>query len=309
MKCLVTGGAGFIGSHVVDLLIEEGHEVTVLDNLTTGKRENVNKKADFYPIDVSCCFEDLKAFFKDKDWVFHLAAWPRIPRSIKDPIGTNKANVVSTLHVLQASKEQKVKRIIYSSSSSVYGDQDTYLMNEDMTLRPKSPYALQKLISEQYCQMFVNLFKMEIISLRYFNVYGPRQPTAGAYTLVIGKFLDQVKRRKSMTIYGDGEQTRAYTYVSDVARANLLAAKAEFPLEIGGGFYFGHYIVNIGTNKETSVNEIAKLIGGESKYIVPNPREKFEIRRQAADYGRAKQLIGWEPTIDIVKGIGMLKNE
>lgn len=297
-KVLITGGAGFIGSHVADLLIEKGHKVIIIDDFSTGRKENINEKAEFYKRDISSRYASLAPLFAGIDCVFHLAARPRVVRSIKDPRGTNRVNVDGTLYVLQACREHKVKKVIYSSSSSVYGDQNDYLMKETMQPKPKSPYALQKLIGEHYCDLFARLFKMKIISLRYFNVYGPRQLTEGAYALVIGKFLRQKREGKPMTIYGDGKQTRAYTHVFDVARANLLAWKND---PIKASFY--HYPINIGTSKETSVNEIVEMISGKKKYIIPNPRGEFEEKRKAANNTRAKKLLGWEPEIAIKEDI------
>lgn len=304
-RALVTGGAGFIGSNLVDFLIRKNWEVVVLDDLSTGKLSNVNKKALFFPKDISGSVSGLIPFFADIDVVFHLAAWARVPRSVADPIGTNRVNVGGTLNVLQVSRMLNIKRVVLSSSSSVYGDQDTYLMNEKMKeLKPKSPYGLQKLIGEKYASLFSHLFKMQIVSLRYFNVYGYRQVTEGAYSLVIGKFMKQKADGLPMTIYGDGKQTRAYCWVGDVVKANWLAANSK----INSRPYW-HEIFNIGTNQETSVNKVAKLIGGDIKHIIPNPRGDFEEKRKAADFSKAKKLLKWSPTVNIKEGIRILKNE
>lgn len=301
MKCIVTGGAGFIGSHVVDLLIKEGYEVIVFDDLTTGKKENLNPQAKFYKKDIAGDIRQFIGLCKGADVIFHLAAWARVPRSIQNPIGTNRVNVQGTLNMLQVARQLVIKKFVYSSSSSVYGIQNTPVMKEDMELNPLSPYALQKKIGEEYCKMFSNLFDLKVVALRYFNVYGLRQLTEGAYALVIGKFLKQKRRGEAMTIFGDGEQTRAYTYVSDVARANLLAATKDLKNNFEA--------FNIGTLKETSVNEIAKMIGGKAKHIIPNPRGKFEEKRKAADFTKARELLGWEPSIDITVGMEIVKNE
>jgi len=294
MKYIVTGGAGFIGSNLVDALIEQGHEVAILDDLSTGNIKNVNKKATIYKQDISKDLKNLYHIFEDVDCLFHLAAWARVPRSIEDPIGTNKVNVTGYLNILQACRLYNIK-IICSSSSSVYGDQNTHIMSEFMSLSPKSPYGLQKVICEQYSELFCKLFDMSIVSLRYFNVYGNRQVTEGAYALVIGKFLEQKNNNKPMTIYGDGTQTRAYTHVSDVIKANILASNIYKGL--------GHTILNIGTDKETSVNDIAKMIGGKTEHIIPSPRGKFEEMRKCANFILAKELIGWEPKVSIEDGI------
>lgn len=295
MKCCVTGGCGFIGSHIVDALIQAGHEVTVLDDLSTGFSENLNSKAKLIKKSITD-YDVVKDAFEGVDWVFHLAAWARVVRSVEDPIGTHNVNVNGTLNVFWAAKECGVKRVIYSSSSSVNGDQDTHVMREDMSTQPKSPYALHKLIGEQYATMFARIYEMDIVSLRYFNVYGPRQLVEGAYALVIGKFLRQKSQGEPMTIYGDGEQTRAYTYVGDVVRANLMAAEAELEPN-------QNTILNIGTGEETSVNEVAAKIGGEVNHIIPNPRGELEELRKVADYSKARRVLGWEPQVDFDKGM------
>ena len=201
--------------------------------------------------------------------------------------------------MLQAARENGVPRVVYSSSSSVYGDQHTHVMREDMTPAPRSPYALQKLIGEQYASMFARLFDMRVVSLRYFNVYGPRQATQGAYVLVIPHFLRLRDAGKPLTVHGDGHQTRGYTHVSDVVRANLLAATADLPAG-------ENTALNIGPSEETSVNEIAAMIGGPVEHIYPNPRGEFEERRKSADYSRAKALIGWQPQIPLHEAIQTL---
>lgn len=298
MKCCVTGGCGFIGSHLVDALIEDGHEVVVVDDLSTGKIENLNPAAIFVEASITE-YAVVREAFEGVHWVFHPAAWARVVRSVEDPIGTHDVNVNGTLNVLQAARECGVERVVYSSSSSVTGDQDTHVMTEDMSTQPKSPYALQKLIGEQYATMFARSYGMDIVSLRYFNVYGPRQLVEGAYALVIGKFLRQRSQGEPMTIYGDGEQTRAYTYVGDVVRANLLAAQATLEPN-------RNTILNIGTGEETSVNQVAAFIGGEVEHIIPNPRGEFEELRKVADFSRARRVIGWEPRIDFATGMSIV---
>ena len=229
MKCVVTGGCGFIGSHLVDHLVELGHEVVALDDLSTSEGARLNPSATLIEGSVTD-FDLVVSATEGADCVFHTAAWARIPRSIQDPVGTHKVNVNGTLNVLQAARENGVGRVVYSSSSSVYGDQPTHVMREDMSPEPKSPYALQKLIGEQYGSMFARLFDMRVVSLRYFNVYGPRQATKGAYVLVIPHFMRLRDEGKPLTVYGDGRQTRGYTHVSDVVRANVLASIADLPV-------------------------------------------------------------------------------
>ena len=294
MRHVVTGGRGFIGSHLVDRLVELGHEVVVLDDLSTSEGPPLNPQATLVEgsiTDADC----VRAVTKGADRVFHLAAWASVPRSVADPVGSHDVNVNGTLNVLQAARENGVGRVVFSSSSSVYGEQEAPLMREDMVPRPMSPYALQKLVGEQYGSMFASLFGLEVVSLRYFNVYGPRQPTQGAYTLVIPLFVKLRDEGKPLTVYGDGRQTRSYNHVSDIVHANVLAADAELPPG-------ENTVLNIGTERETSVNEIAEMIGGEVEHI-PNPRGSFEELRKSSDYSKAKAMIGWEPRISLGEGI------
>ena len=295
MKCVVTGGCGFIGTHLVDRLVRLGHQVIVLDDLSTGNLERLNPSAE--PLYGSVADVDaVVSATEGAEVVFHTAAWARIERSIADPVGTHQVNVTGTLNVLRAAQVNGVSRMINSSSSSVYGDQPTHLMREDMAPNPKSPYALQKLMGEQYADLFARLFGMSVVSLRYFNVYGHGQPSQGAYSLVIPRFLRMREEGNPLTVYGDGTQTRSYTHVSDVVEANILAATAELPAG-------EHTVLNIGTGQETSVNDIAAAIGGPVQHIVPNPRREFEEARKAADYSIAQSLIGWEPRVAFADGI------
>ena len=298
MRCLVTGGCGFIGSHLVDALAGAGHEVAVLDDLSAGGRERLHPAATLIEGSIADA-RIVAGAAAGADWLFHAAARPRVARSVEDPAGTHEVNATGTLHVLQAARERGVGRVVYSSSSSVYGDQPSPRMREDMTPRPKSPYALQKLIGEQYAELYARLFGLSVVSLRYFNVYGPRQPAGGAYALVIPRFLEQRAAGRPLTVYGDGEQTRGYTHVDDVVRANLLAAAADLPAG-------GHAVLNVGPAEETSVNRIAALIGGATEHVVPNPRAAFEERRKSADYSKARALIGWEPRVPLAEGLGAI---
>ena len=300
MKCVVTGGCGFIGSHLVDALVDRGNQVTVVDDLSTGDASNLNTAAEFR--NVSVLDEDaLREAIEGADVVFHLAALPRIPRSIEDPVNTHRVNVDGTLHVLEAARRAGVSRVVYSSSSSVYGAQRTHLMHEDMTPEPLSPYALQKLIGEQYASMYARLYGMTAVSLRYFNVYGPRQPEEGAYALAIGKFLRLRREGQPLTVYGDGLQTRAYSHVDDMVRANLLAADTALPAG-------QNTILNIGTDRETSVIQLANLMGGTVTHVFPNPRGEFEERRKAANYSRAAAVIGWRPRTRLEDALEALKS-
>lgn len=294
-KCLVTGGAGFIGSHLVDKLIKEGYQVGIIDNLSTGKKENLNPKADFHKLDI-CDFDKIKPLFQDIDYVFHLAAIPRVPMSIEDPIGTSKNNILGTLNVFKAASDNKVKRVVFASSSAVYGDQKILPLKEDMQPIPISPYALQKLVGEQFAKLFNQLYKIPIVSLRYFNVFGPRTDPDSEYSLVIGKFLKQKNQGKPLTIFGDGKQTRGFCYIDDVIEGNIKAMQSD---KLKGG-----EVINIGSKKPYSVNYLSELIGGKVEYFPPR---HGDIRHAEADISLAKNLLGWEPKINFEEGIKKTK--
>lgn len=303
MKYLVTGGLGFIGSNMVDYLAEQGHEVTVIDDVSTGTKDNMNRSNHvryyMYPDGLNHV-QQLTDMLKDNvGGVFHFAAWARLQRSIDDPIGTNHANVDGSVSLLEACRRAGIKKVVLSSSSSVYGLKDNPKMKEDMSLNPQHFYALQKKTMEEYGKLFSELFDIDVTVLRYFNVYGPRQIITGDYALVIGKFLRQLKEGKKVTIYGDGEQTRAYTHVQDVIRANMLAMNFKHEWKKFDVF-------NIGTDVETSINRIADLLQINKdlrEYIVPNPRGNFEERRKCADYTKAREILGWIPEVTIEEGI------
>ena len=289
-KILVSGGAGFIGSHLTDKLIEKGHNVVVIDNLSTGKKENLNPQADFYNLDI-CDFDKIKPLFKDINYVFHLAAIPRVPISVEDPVGTSKVNILGTINVFKAGIDAKVKRIVFASSSSVYGDQTRLPLQEDMIPNPISPYALQKLVGEQFAKLFTNLYKTPIICLRYFNVYGPRIDFDSDYSLVIGKFLKQKAEGKPLTIYGDGEQTRGFCYVDDIAEANIKAMESE---KLKGG-----EVINISSGDSQTINYLAKLIGGQVQYLSVR---LGDILHTKADTARAENLLNWQPNVLFEEG-------
>jgi UDP-glucose 4-epimerase len=289
-KYLVVGGAGFIGSHLVDELVKEGHKVNVLDNLSTGKKANLNPKAKFIKADITKLAK-IQPAFKNIDGVFHLAALPRVQLSIDHPAKTHDANVNGTLNILIAARDAKVKRVVYSASSSAYGDSQELPLKETATPRPMSPYGLQKYIGEEYCRLFAKLYGMETVSLRYFNVYGSRMADTGAYLSVIRTFLQQRAANTHLTITGDGEQTRAFTHVSDVVRANLLAMASK---KVGNG-----EVINTGSEKNFTVNYVAKLVGGPVKYI----ESRIEPKHSQADHSLAKKLLGWSPKISLEKGI------
>ncbi|MBL7045249.1 MAG: NAD-dependent epimerase/dehydratase family protein [Parcubacteria group bacterium] len=289
-KVVVTGGAGFIGSNLVDALVEKGADVHVIDDLSAGKKENVNEKATLHVVDIRN-LDEISPIIKDAEYVFHLAALPRVQFSIEHPVETNDVNVNGTLNILIAAQKAQVKRVIYTASSSAYGDQKEMPLKEIMVANPKSPYGLQKYIGEMYCKVWSAVHNLETVSLRYFNVYGKRQSDEGEYALVIAKFLKQKAEGNPMTICGDGENTRDYTNVKDVVRANILAAQSE---KVGKG-----EVMNIGAGNNHSVNNVAKLIGGEVKYI----EARLEPANTLADFTLAKELIGWEPQVTLEQGL------
>jgi len=295
-KILVIGGAGFIGSNLVDELIKEGEEVAVIDNLSAGKKENINPKANFYQVDVRD-LDKIKPLFKGVDYVFHLAALTNIQFSIDNPAESHDVNLNGTINVLISAKEGGVKRIIYSASSSAYGLQEKLPWQEDMTPKVLSPYSVQKYVGELYCRSFNLIYGLETVSLRYFNVYGNRQRLEGGYAPVMGIFIRQRLAGEPMTIYGDGGQTRDFTSVIDVVRANILAMKSK---KVGKG-----EVVNIGRGKNYSVNELAKMVGGPVKKLPP----RIEVKNSLADNSLAKKLLGWEPKINLSEWIKSYKKE
>lgn len=299
MKYIVTGGAGFIGSNLVDLLINEGHEVHVIDNFLSGKKENCNKKAKYFELDISdhSNFEDLKNILLGSDGVFHLAALPRVQESIDNPLHFEKNNTLSTVNILKASADSNVKRLVYSSSSSAYGDAIKLPSKEEDPIDPISPYAMQKYYGEVVCKMFANVYDIETISLRYFNVYGERQNLEGAYALVMCVFARQRLNNEPLTIRGDGEQRRDFTHVKDIAKANILAMNSN---KVGRG-----EVINIGNSDCRSVNQIAEMIGGPTINVEP----VVEPRRTLADNSKAKDLLGWSPTIVIEEWVSKYKKE
>ena len=301
MRCLVVGGAGFIGSNLVDRLVDEGNEVIIFDDLSTGKKENVNEKAKLFQFDISnknvFGHSLMKDLMSGVDVVYHTAAKARVQPSIKDPVTYNDVNVSGLVQMLKASVDAGVKRFVFSSSSSVYGDTDIFPTPESASLNPMSPYALQKLIGEQYCHLFNELYDIETVCLRYFNVYGERQLTEGAYCCVMGIFANQRLNDNPMTINGDGEQRRDFTYVGDVVEANYLAGTLE---TIKGG-----EIYNIGNGDNRSVNEMADLIGGEREHGQP----VIEPKQTLADNSKASKELGWKPSTSLEDWVIKYKEE
>lgn len=301
MRYIVTGGAGFIGTNLVKQLLVDGHRVVVLDNYAAGKKlERMQNGAEYVEGDIRRMenFDRIVAM-GHVDGVFHMAALPRVPFSVEHPEETHDVNVNGTLAVLLAARKHQIRRVIFSSSSSTYGDQEVFpLTEDDRVKRPISPYALHKFIGEHYCRLFSLLYGVETVSLIYFNVYGPYFDPDGAYALVIGRFLKQRKEGEPMTVCGDGEYYRDYTHVSDIVRANILAMTSS---TVGKG-----ETINIGNGDPHSVNDLVKIIGGPSVFVEPRPGD---ARYFEADITKAKQLLGWEPTIRLEDGIQKLKED
>jgi UDP-glucose 4-epimerase len=300
MKTIVTGGCGFIGSHIVDKLIEQGHEVTVLDNFSTGRIENLEhqksaKNLEIIEADI-CNQNKIMKYFMDVDWVFHLAALADIVPSIQNPEKYFKSNVDGTFSVLQASKKHKIKRFIYSASSSCYGIPGTYPTPETSGICPQYPYALTKNIGEQLVMHWGKLYKLPVISLRLFNVYGTRSRTSGTYGAVFGVFLAQKLAKNPFTVVGDGNQTRDFTYVTDITEAFLIAAQSNIENEI----------FNVGSGGTYSINKLVKLLKGDVTYI---PKRPGEPDCTFADITKIRKILGWKPKISFEDGVKeVLKN-
>jgi len=288
MKVLVTGGAGFIGSNLVNKLVELDYQVEVIDNnlCDAGK---INKKANYHKYDLSDVnnLNQVSRILNSVDSVFHLAAKARVQPSINDPVGYELNNTLSTINILKACVDSDVRRFVYSSSSSVYGDNDNMPLQESFKPNPLSPYAAQKYYGEILCNTFAKVYGIETVSLRYFNVYGEGQNIGGAYSLVIGIFFDQMLKGKPLTIRVDGTQKRDFTYVGDVVNANILASKSRM---VGSG-----EVLNIGNGDNRTINQIADLFDVEKKYIEP----VLEPKKTLADIKLAKDLLNWEPTTSV----------
>ncbi len=297
-KVIVTGGSGFIGSHIVDALVKKGCEVIVIDKQNP---EYPNKNAFYTKIDIAN-LDDVTEGFEVflPDYVIHCAAQARIQKGIDDPIGTFEANCRGTLNILLASYEVKVKRVIYSASCSAYGLSHTP-QKENMPVFPLNPYALYKFFGEELCRIFSEIYGLKTVSLRYFNVYGPRMSLEDIYSAVIARFLDQWKRENAFTVVSDGHQSRDFIHVFDVVRANLLAISSK---NVGMG-----EVINIGSGKSHTIIELADIIGGRDyPWILIEPR-MGEVRATRADITKAKKLLNWKPKISLEQGIEMLKNE
>ena len=299
MKYVVVGGAGFIGSHIVDKLVEQNHEVVIIDNLSTGKMENVNPKASVEYIDISNVNEcpNMVEIMSGADALFLLAAKARVQPSIENPVEYETNNTIGTLNVLKCASDAGVRRVVYSASSSAYGNTEKLPSKESDPINPLSPYGAQKYYGEVMCKMFSEVYGLETVSLRYFNIYGERQNVGGAYAMVIGIFADQKLRGEVMTINGDGEQRRDFTYVGDVVNANILASQSE---KVGNG-----EVINIGNGDNRSINDIADMIGGERIHREP----VIEPKETLADNSLAEKLLGWKPTQNIEDWVPGYKKE
>ncbi|RJP27682.1 MAG: SDR family oxidoreductase [Candidatus Omnitrophota bacterium] len=298
-QVLVTGGAGFIGSNLTTTLLETGAKVRCLDNLSTGKLENLeNYIADVEFIEGDIRDEStLKRALSNTEVVFHQAALPSVPRSIEDPLSTDQVNAQGTLRVLLASREAAVIRVVYASSSSVYGGSPTLPKVEDMPVDPKSPYALSKYSGERYCQLFHRLYGLETVCLRYFNVFGPRQDPTSQYAAVIPRFITHVLKGEPITIYGDGSQTRDFSFIDNVVSANILAASASGA---------AGEIINIACGQRITVRELAEFIMGELGKEVGIDWERIrpgEVRDSLASISKAKYLLGYHPQVNVWEGI------
>jgi UDP-N-acetylglucosamine/UDP-N-acetyl-alpha-D-glucosaminouronate 4-epimerase len=295
---LVTGGAGFIGSHLSEELIRRGHRTRVADSLVTGKRGNLDHipEVEFVEGDLAD-LEFAKRVVRGCDYVLHQAALPSVPRSVKDPITSNRANIDATLNVLVASRDAGVRRVVFAGSSSAYGNTLTLPKHEGMPSHPLSPYALQKVVGEQYLQMFTTLYGLETVTIRYFNVFGPRQDPSSQYSGVISLFATALLDNRAPTIYGDGEQTRDFTYVANVVDGVLRACEA--PGASGK-------VINVATGDRISLNRLfeamRKLIGAEVKPAYGPPRAG-DVKDSQADITRAKELLGYEPLVRLEEGL------
>jgi UDP-glucose 4-epimerase len=295
---LVTGGAGFIGSHLAEELLRRGHRVRVVDSLITGKRRNLDPLhgVEFIEGDLA----DLPVAQRAVDgmeFVLHQAAIPSVPRSVKDPLTSNRANIDASLNVLVAARDAGVKRLVYAGSSSAYGDTETLPKREDMPTKPLSPYALQKLVVEQYCQMFTRLYGFETVTIRYFNVFGPRQDPGSPYSGVISLFSTALLAGRQPLIYGDGEQTRDFTYVSNVVDGVLRACDS--PKAVGE-------VINVATGGRISLNELLetmnRIVGTKIRAVYQDSRAG-DVRDSQADVEKAQRLLGYVPRVELEEGL------
>jgi nucleoside-diphosphate-sugar epimerase len=298
-RYLVTGGSGFIGSNIVDELLHRNQEVAVLDNLSTGRKENlagVRDRIAFHEADIRD-LDKIRPLFQNTDYVIHLAALPSVPRSVADPITSNAVNIDGTLNVLVAARDAKVKRVVFAASSSAYGDNPVLPRVETHIPRPLSPYALTKLAGEYYCVMFTRLYGLEAVALRYFNIFGPRQNPDSPYTGVLSIFIAAYLRGQTPTIFGDGEQSRDFTFVSNAVDATLRACTAEGAVG---------KVINVGTGDRYTLNQTVALLNKIfSKQVTPNrgPVRQGDVRESHADIAVARQFLGYEPLVRFEDGL------
>jgi nucleoside-diphosphate-sugar epimerase len=298
-KALVTGGGGFIGSHLVDRLLRDGNEVRVLDNFATGHRENllgVDGEIELVEGDIQS-YERVHNAVRGCELVFHLAALPSVPRSIQDPLTSTASNVTGTLNVLLAARDEDVRRIVFASSSSVYGPQREFPQREEAAARPISPYGVSKLAAEGYCRAFTRVYGLETVALRYFNVFGPRQDPLSQYAAVIPKFITAVLRGERPVVFGDGEQSRDFTYIDNTVDGTVLAGSAEG----AEGETF-----NVACGEATTLNELVRHIGelsGKPVEATYAERQPGDLDRSLADISRAREVLAYEPAVDIRAGL------
>lgn len=297
---LVTGGAGFIGSHIASALVESGATVRVIDNLSTGYEKNIEAigaDVDFVKADVAD-EQTLNKILSDVELIFHEAAIPSVPRSVDRPTETHKASVDATFKLLLAARDRRVRRVVYAASSSAYGDQPELPKSEDMKPAPLSPYAVAKLVGEYYCQVFTRVYGLETVSLRYFNVFGPRQDPTSEYSGVISRFMSALISEEQPVIYGDGEQSRDFTYISNVVEANLRAAESS--RAVGE-------IINIANGHRTTLNELLdamKAVTGKTNASARHEAPRAgDVRDSLADLTRARALLGYEPRVSLEDGL------
>ena len=301
MKYLVAGGAGFIGSNIVKKLLENKETVRAVDNFSTGRKENIeeflnNPNFELFQGDLSD-FGVAEMVVKDMDFVLHQAALPSVPRSIDDPISSNNSNVTATLNLLVASRRQKIKKFVFASSSSIYGDNPELPQKEDFPIRPISPYALTKYVGERYCQLFYQIYGLPTICLRYFNVFGPKQNLNSQYSAVIPKFINCFLKNKTAVIFGTGEQSRDFTFVENVVSANLLSVKSEKG--------FGE-VFNIACNQQTSLNQMVKLLQKiTGKAIEPEYQKERpgDVLHSKADISKAQKILNYSPETSFEQGL------
>jgi nucleoside-diphosphate-sugar epimerase len=299
MRALVTGGAGFIGSHLAERLVRDGHEVRVLDNLATGRRQNILPLADELELvegDIQS-YERVHNAVNGTEIVFHQAALPSVPRSVQDPLTSNATNVIGTLNILLAARDAGVQRVVFASSSSVYGQNPVLPKSEDLAPLPISPYAVAKLAGEGYCRSFWRVYGLETVCLRYFNIFGPRQDPLSQYSAVIPSFISALLERRAPTIYGDGEQSRDFTYVDNVVEANLLAASSAD----GIGEVF-----NIACGEQVSLNQLMVELRRQLDTPIEAehaPERLGDVRHSHADVSRAEAIFGYRPRVAFADGI------